>query len=209
MATHGRDILERLIGISNAARKELSALPGIEVLGNELIGEAAIAGYDPVRLVISARKLGVDGYTLYSILRDRYNIEIEFGDYFYGVCVMGLGAEKEDVDRLVFAMKEISAEHKGLHEPLEWSEALPPMPPQVMTPRAAHFSERDFVHRREACGRVSAQMIVPYPPGIPVLCPGELITEEVCDFLDELIGKGRHFHGSENEDPNVLAVVGS
>ncbi|MDR1068243.1 MAG: hypothetical protein LBL36_03230, partial [Clostridiales Family XIII bacterium] len=197
----------RLIDISNAARKELSALPGIEVLGNDLIGEAAIADYDPIRLVISARELGVDGYTLYRTLRERYNIEIEFGDYFYGVCVMGLGAEREDAAGLVSAMKDISAEHKGRRGSLEWEEALPPMPPQVLTPRAAHFSERVFVHRREALGRVSAQMIVPYPPGIPVLCPGELITSEICDFLDELIGKGRHFHGSESEDPNVLAVV--
>jgi lysine decarboxylase len=81
------------------------------------------------------------------------------------------------------------------------------MPPRILTPRAAHFSERSFVKRSEACGRVSAQMIVPYPPGIPVLCPGERITEEVCDFLDELIGKGRHFHGSEHNDPNLVAVV--
>jgi lysine decarboxylase len=81
------------------------------------------------------------------------------------------------------------------------------MPPQVLTPRAAHFAKRVLVHRREAKGRVSAQMIVPYPPGIPVLCPGELITQEICDFLDELIGKGRHYHGAESEDPNIVAVV--
>jgi lysine decarboxylase len=207
MATQGREILERLIIMANAARKELSALPGIEVLGDELIGEAEITGYDPIRLVISARKLGIDGYTLYRTLRDRYNIEIEFGDYFYAVCVMGVGSEQEDVDRLLFAVKDISAEYKGLHKSLSWNEALPPIPPMIMTPRAAHFSERTFVHRSEACGRISAQMIVPYPPGIPVLCPGELITKEICDFLNELIGQGRHFHGSESKDTNSIAVV--
>jgi lysine decarboxylase len=207
MATQGRDILERLIIMSNAARKELSALPGIEVLGDDLIGEAEIAGYDPVRLVISARKLGIDGYTLYRILRDRYNIESEFGDYFYTVCVMGVGSEQEDVDRLIFAIKDISAGYKGQCKPLSWDEALPPTPPMIITPRAAHFSERTFVHRNEAKGRVSAQMIVPYPPGIPVLCPGELITEEICDFLDGFIRSGRHFHGSESENQDSIAVV--
>jgi lysine decarboxylase len=207
MATEGRDILERLMLMSERARKELSALPGIEVLGDELIGEAEIAGYDPIRLVISARRLGVDGYTLYRALRERYNIEIEFGDYFYGVCVMGPGTREEDIDRLILAVKDIAAEYKGAGKPLTWDEALPPMPPRVITPRAAHFSERVRVHRREAVGRVSAQMIVPYPPGIPVVCPGELITKDIIEFLDELIVKGRHFHGSENEDPNSVAVV--
>jgi lysine decarboxylase len=208
MATQGRDILERLIAMSDGARRELSSLPGIEVLGDGLVGESEIAGYDPIRLVISARALGIDGYTLCRVLRGRYNIEIEFGDYFYGVCVMGPGTEQGDIDRLIFAMREISSEYEYLNnKPLKWNEALPPMPPMILTPRAAHFSERVLVDRRVAKGRISAQMIVPYPPGIPVLCPGELITGDICDFLDELIAKGRHFHGSENSDPDSIAVA--
>jgi arginine/lysine/ornithine decarboxylase len=208
MATQGHEILEHLINMSGRARDELSMMPGIEILGDELIGEAGITGYDPIRLVISARELGLDGYTLYRILRERYNIEIEFGDYFYGVCVLGPGTRWKDIDRFLFVIREISTEYKQLgNKPLKWNEELPPMPPMAMTPRAAHFAERVRVHRSEAKGRVSAQMIVPYPPGIPILCPGEVITDDICDFLHELIVKGRHFHGSENEDPNSVAVV--
>jgi lysine decarboxylase len=209
MATRGRDILDCLLSVSSAARKELSALPGIEVLGEELIGEAEITGYDPIRLVVSARKLGIEGHALYRILREQYNIEIEFGDYFYGICVMGIGTVQEDVDRLLFALRDISDRYRGQCKPLEWDEALPPMPPLVMTPREAHFSERVRVQRREAEGRICAQMIVPYPPGIPVICPGEAITKDVLRFLDEQIRKGRHLHGLENEDPDGIAVVAS
>jgi arginine/lysine/ornithine decarboxylase len=200
MATQGRATLDRLIRMSDAARKALAVLPGIEVLGEELIGEAEIAGYDPIRLVVSARRLGLEGYELYRLLRERYNIEIEFGDFFYGICVLGLGTVQADVDRLLLAMKDISQRYRGQRKPLSWDEALPPAPPAVVTPRAAHFAGRVRVPRREAAGRICAQMIVPYPPGIPVVCPGELLTEEVCAFLEEQVRKNRHLHGLREED---------
>jgi lysine decarboxylase len=207
MATQGRAILDRLICMSDAARRALSALPGIEVLGEELIGEAEIAGYDPIRLVISARRLGMEGYALCRLLREDYNIEIEFGDYFHGICVLGLGTVQADLDRLLFAVRDISERYRGQRRPLSWDEALPPMPPAVMTPRAAHFSERVRVPLREAEGRICAQMIVPYPPGIPVICPGERITKEIRAFLDERIRKGRPTHGLREEDPDGIAVL--
>ncbi|MDR2089366.1 MAG: arginine decarboxylase [Clostridiales Family XIII bacterium] len=205
MATQGRGMLDRLIRMSDAARRELAALPGIEAPGEDLIGEAAIAGYDPIRLVVSARRLGMDGYELCRILREAYNIEIEFGDHFYGICVMGLGTVQEDVDRLLFAMRDISERYRGRRAPLTPAGALPPAPPMAMTPRAAHFAERTRVPVREAEGRICAQMLVPYPPGIPVVCPGELITRDIRAFLDEQIEKGRHLHGLE--EGNGIAVV--
>jgi lysine decarboxylase len=207
MATRGRDILDRLIRMAEAARRELSSLPGIDVLGKELIGEAEISGYDPIRLVISARRLGIEGYELCRLLREGYNIEAEFGDYFYAICVLGLGTAQEDLDRLLFAVRDISKRYGGQRGPLSWDEALPPMPPALMTPREAHFSERVRVSRREAEGRICAQMIVPYPPGIPVVCPGELLTKDICAFLDEQIRKGRRLHGLSEGDPDGIAVA--
>ena len=207
MATRGRDILENLIVMSEAARKELAALPGIEVLGDDLIGEAEIFAYDPIRLVVSARKLGIEGYELFRVLREEYNIEMEFGDYFYGICIMGIGTVRRDVDRLIFAMKYISEKYKGQRKPLQWDEEIPPMPPRVMTPREAHFSERIRVPWSAARGRISAQMIFPYPPGIPTICPGEIITEDVWRFLDEQNLNERHLHGTENGKLDSVAVV--
>jgi lysine decarboxylase len=207
MATRGHEILERLLCMAETARKELSSLPGIEVLGRELIGEAAIADYDPIRLVVSARRLGIEGCELYRVLREQYKIEIEYGDYFYGICVMGPGTVQEDVDRLLFAMKDISERYRGQRRPLAWDGLLPPAPPMAMTPRAAHFAERTNVPRREAEGRICAQTIAPYPPGIPAVCPGELLTRDICSFLDEQIGRGRHLHGPADSDSNSIAVV--
>jgi arginine/lysine/ornithine decarboxylase len=207
MATQGREILDRLIRMSDAARRTLSSLPGIEVPGEELIGEAEIAGCDPTRIVISARRLGMEGYELCRLLREDYNIEIEFGDYFYGICVPGIGTVQEDFDRLLFAVRDISERYRGLRGPLSWDEALPPAPPAVMTPREAHFSVRVRVPRREAEGRICAQMIVPYPPGIPVVCPGEVITKDICAFLDEQLRKGRRLHGLHEKDRDGITVL--
>lgn len=207
MAMHGREIFANILELSNYARNEISGVKGFEVLGRDLIGQASIFDYEPIRLIISGRKLGIEGYELYEILRYDYHIEMEFGDYFYGICTMGVGNTKEDVDRLIAAVKDISARFDGQRKPLEWDEELPPLPPQVMTPRQAYAASTRRIPWNEAKGKISAEMIVPYPPGIPTICPGETITGEVWNFLDEQSKAGRHLHGPENGILDTIAVV--
>ncbi|MCF0144282.1 MAG: aminotransferase class I/II-fold pyridoxal phosphate-dependent enzyme [Firmicutes bacterium] len=208
MAMEGHEMLEKLIEIADYGRREISQIPGFQVLGKELIGKAAIFDYEPCRLIISARELGIEGYELYEIFRKDYHIEIEFGDYFYGLCVLGIGTAREDVERLIAACKDISARFEGQRKPLEWDEELPPLPPQVMTPRQAYQGSTVRIPWAEAKGKISAEMIVPYPPGIPTICPGETITDEVWTFLDEQNRKGRHLHGPAGGVLDSIAVVG-
>jgi arginine/lysine/ornithine decarboxylase len=213
IATRGQGIVEELIRMSLSARERIRALPGMSVLGDEIVragnrtgsaneavadmdaGTNHITALDPIRIVLSAREMGFDGYELSRFLRDDYNIEIEFADFFYCVCTMGLGTRPEDVARLLFALSEISAKYYGLRAPLTWEEALPPLPPVVLTPRSAFFCSRKEIPWSDAKGEVCADMIVPYPPGIPAICPGERITDEVWDYLDEMRRKKRHIHG--------------
>ena len=207
MAMHGYEILGKILEISNYARTKISGIKGFEVLGKEIIGQAAIFDYEPIRLIISGRQLGIEGYELYEMLRYKYNIEMEFGDYFYGICTMGIGNTKEDVDRLISAVKDISEKYEGQRTPLEWDEELPPLPPQVMTPRQAYAAKTKRISWGELKGKISAEMIVPYPPGIPTICPGEIITKDVWEFLDEQSKAGRHLHGPENGILNTISIV--
>ncbi|MDR0519277.1 MAG: DegT/DnrJ/EryC1/StrS family aminotransferase [Clostridiales Family XIII bacterium] len=207
IATEGHDLLDNLIGMVRRARERLGAIHGVDVLGPDLIGGHGIFDYEPIRLVVSARKLGIEGYELYEILRRDYRIEMEFGDYYYGVCVLGLGTQESDLDRLVQAMDDLSGKWRGRRAPLAWDEELPPMPPMLMTPREAFFAERESVPWRNAKGRISAELIVPYPPGIPTICPGEPFTDEVWGFLDSQYRNGRHLHGPKNGQLDEVNVV--
>ena len=207
MATKGKENLDNLIKLSDYARKEISAINGFEILGEELIGHYAIAGYDPLRLIFSARKLGLEGYELYELLRRDYGIEMEFGDYFYGLCIMGLGTRPEDIEHLITALKDISARYRWQRKALSWDEEFPSIPQRIMTPRQAYFADKENIPWKDSKGRISSEMIVPYPPGIPIVCPGEKITDEVWDYLNDQNKRGRHLHGARDGKLNCINIV--
>jgi lysine decarboxylase len=207
IATEGHAILERLMQDAAWAREQIRAIPGMDVLGRDIVGRSAIHDYEPIRLVISARRLGVEGYELYKILREDYRIEMEFGDYYYGICVLGLGTVRADLERLIGALADLSKKRQGAQGLRTWDEALPPVPPMRLRPRDAFFAQRERVPWQDAKGRVSAEMVVPYPPGIPALCPGEEITEEVWAFLEIQRRNGRHLHGPAGGVLDAIDVV--
>jgi lysine decarboxylase len=208
IATQGRALLADVLEWSEQARRSLKEIPGVRVLGRELIGRAAITDYEPTRIVFSMRESGLTGYEVFERLRSEHAVEIEFGDYFNAVCVLGIGTKKEHLDRLVAAVRALAESVRAENrKPLTWDEALPPMPPMALSPRAAHFAERRRIPWADARGKVSAEMIVPYPPGVPTICPGEIITDEVFEFLDQQSKSGRHLHGPENGKLETIDIV--
>lgn len=207
MATEGYRLLEDLIQRISQARLEISQIPFIDILGKELVGSHGIADYEPTRLVVSARRMGIEGYQLFEMLRKEYRIELEYGDYFYGVSVLGLGTTQEHLNQLIGALKDISDRYGGTGTPLTWDEELPPLPPQILSPREAYFAETEKIPWDKARGRISAQLIVPYPPGIPALCPGEEITNEIWEYLEHQRKNGRHLHGVEGKSLSEINVL--
>ncbi|GHU64709.1 arginine decarboxylase [Clostridia bacterium] len=199
-------------------------IPGICVLGSELVGSYDIYAYEPLRLVITAKGLGLSGYELFRILREEYGVEAEFGDPVYCVCLAGLGTTRAHGNKLAAALREISA--RFVHtdsvaqnktspcvlpsqdrRPVPLSCALPALPPMVTTPREAWFAPKERVPFAEAVGRVSGELVVPYPPGIPVLCPGERITPEVHDFLRWRQAENCHLHCSAGDTLETILIV--
>ena len=214
IATRGETVLDGVLDTLENARADIGALPGFELLGKELVGSAGIADYEPTRLVFSARALGLDGYALFSLLREQYNIECEFADPYWCVCVAGLGTTPAHTKALAAALKDISEDVTGgrffCHtepSPCHTQSILPPIPPLGLTPREAWFAEKEAVPFESAQGRISAELVVPYPPGIPILCPGEIITKEAHGFLLEQKHKGRHLHCAAGDSLLTLSVV--
>jgi arginine/lysine/ornithine decarboxylase len=207
IATKGKSLLGSLLEDIMWAKEKIKNIPGIDVLDDGLIGQSAIFDYEPIRIVFSARRLGLLGYDLYKILRKEHNIEVEFGDYYYAICVLGLGTRQGDLQSLIKALEIISNEKYERPALRDWEEALPPMPPIMLSPRIAFFSKRERVPWENAKGRISAEMITPYPPGIPAICPGEEITADIWDYLEKQRKEKRHLHGPPGGVLDSIDVV--
>ena len=209
IATQGEALLGGVVDSLEKVREVIAGLPGIEVLGKEMVGEFGVADYEATRLVLSARGLGLDGNELFRLLREEYNIECDFADANWCFCLAGLGTTPVHTEALAAALEGISRTH-GCHcgeAPCPSDSLLPPIPPLRMTPREAWFAAKETVPFESARGRISAEMVVPYPPGIPVLCPGEEITDEVHGFLAGQKAEGRHLHCAAGDALETLSAV--
>ena len=199
-ALNGRTAVCRMLDITSYIRSTLSSIDGVScpenVDGNEVFS------FDKTRIVFSVK--GISGFYLSEILFEKYNICCEMADNYNVVSIIGSSDSYEDADRLINAVKEIAATvNSGKIK--EFS--LPPMPPIAMTPRKAFFAKSTRTNFKDSVGKVSAEMIAPYPPGIPVIYPGEVITEEIYEFISEAIKDGRHIHGFSDKSMETIKII--
>lgn len=199
-ALNGRTAVCRMLDIASYIRSALSSIDGVScpenVDGNEVFS------FDKTRIVFSVK--GISGFYLSEILFEKYNICCEMADNYNVVSIIGSSDSYEDADRLINAVKEIAATvNSGKIK--EFS--LPPMPPMAMTPRKAFFAKSTRTNFKDSVGKVSAEMIAPYPPGIPVIYPGEVITEEIYEFISEAIKDGRHIHGFSDKSMETIKII--
>jgi lysine decarboxylase len=205
MVRDGEGLLERAIGLAFAARRRLQALPGVEVLGGHHFGGA---DFDPLRLVIDVRGLGLTGFVAERFLRDRFGVAPAMADLAGVVCVIGLGDTAASVHRLVEAVAALAAERADAagvarSRPRATAGAITPGD-QACTPREAFFAPSRAVPLREAVGAVAAEPVTPYPPGIPLLLPGEVVTGEKVAWLQAGLAAGLRVRGPA--DPTLATV---
>ncbi|MBR0456886.1 MAG: aminotransferase class I/II-fold pyridoxal phosphate-dependent enzyme [Firmicutes bacterium] len=207
MALHGREALDDLLELIQYGHDSIRKIPGFSIVDKSFEGKHHISAIEPSRLVISAKDLGITGYELQSILAKEYEIHTEFSDNYYAAGFPGLGAVRGDIDSLITACREISERFAG-NPPLSgWKNKLPAMPPAAMTPREAYTAPYEKIAWADAKGRVCVDMIVPYPPGIPAICPGEVINDEVWTFLTSQQQQGIHLHGVRGGSLDGIRVV--
>ena len=206
MAMHGSDMIDRAVELAKAAREALNLIPGVACAGHELIGRAGIAAIDETRMIISAAKIGITGFALKKMLFDEYDIDVELADYRNVVAIVTYANEKEDLDSLVSAMADI-AKRFADGTPLEQSRPLPTQPEYVCSPRQAYFAEKEACPWEKCIGRVAAEMIAPYPPGIPVIYQGERMSKEVWDYIEYFRQNKGHLHGPADPDLDTFRVL--
>lgn len=189
LALHGTEMMEKALSLTAYAKKKIVEIPGFRCMEGSQV--------DNTRLVLSACEIGLTGYALEKLLSEKYAVYVELSDQENVLVIVTYANEKQDLDRLITACAEISKAYIGNATLRRENRCLlfPQLPQQVMTPRSAYFAKKIFVGWQEAVGRVSGQMIAPYPPGIPVLYPGERITQEVWAYIEHFRREGRHMHG--------------
>jgi arginine decarboxylase len=211
MATRGEDLWRGAVELAEWARATLNEIPGVRCLGRELLERDGVAEFDPTRLTVSSCDLGHTGFQLETILRDDYRIAVEAADPLNVVLNVTFGDGRADLERLVDAFRDMAARYGvqrgGGLACAGLLAATPAFTRQVMSPRDAFFAPATAVPLEDCAGLVSAEMVTPYPPGIPVLGPGEEISAQIVAYLQEGARAGLKVHGPEDRSLHTLRVV--
>jgi arginine decarboxylase len=213
MATRGEELWRGAIEQARWARDQLNGLPGIRCLGEEALLRRGVASFDPTRLTISSSDLGHSGYELETALRDDYRIAVEAADPLNVVLNVTYGDSHADLAKLVAAFRDYEGRRAGQAGGGGSAACTgllnhaPAFTRQVLSPRDAFFAPSVALPLGACAGHVSAEMVTPYPPGIPVLGPGEAISDEIVAYLQEGAKVGLKVHGPEDRHLRSLRVV--
>ena len=213
MATQGEELWSRALELADWARARINQIEGLRCLGDECLREPGVAAFDATRLTVTACDLGHSGWQLETILRDDYRIAVEAADPLNIVLNVTYGDSHQDVEHLVSALTDYAARFREraadttVRGPEHLLIKLPPFTPQVLSPRDAFFAQSVALPLNECLGRVSAEIVTPYPPGIPVLGPGEEIGPQTVAYLEEAAARQLTIHGPEDPSLRTLLVV--
>jgi arginine/lysine/ornithine decarboxylase len=208
MATEGKKLLNRTIKLAEEARAKIDRIPGISCFGKERARAAGMADMDVTKLTITVSDLGLSGYHVSQLLNNRFGIQVEMADPFHVLVIVSIGDRQDDLDRLVAALQQISAETglQGALLPLD--KVHPPSLTNrfAMTPRKAFYYDTELVPVDGAAGRVCAEIVTVYPPGIPLFVPGEEISRDAIEYINNMAGWGAIIDGL-NENNSLVRVV--
>lgn len=202
MQRDGAALLEKLMKNIIWMEEKLDGLEGLSVLNEKLINKARL---DKTRVVINIKNLGITGFNIEKILRKEYNIQVEMSDFYNIVCIGTVADRRQDYEKLCSSMSEIAFRFKG-RSPLSdtYTEEVS-IPEQKVLLREIIHAKSNPVKFTEAAGCISSSMIVPYPPGIPVVCPGEVISDQVVEYINRIIHSGGTVNGI-NESGEIRII---
>ncbi|MFD1018019.1 aminotransferase class I/II-fold pyridoxal phosphate-dependent enzyme [Thalassobacillus hwangdonensis] len=207
LALNGKEIISKTIELAENTRKRVKAIPKLDCIGEEILGSPATYDYDPTKLIIPVKTLGISGYDAEVWLRKHYNIEVELSDLYNILCIITPGDTHQETDILVEALTEMSKCFSKSTAAPAVRVNVPEIPLLALSPRDAFYSETEVVPINESVGRVSAEFIMVYPPGIPIFLPGEIITQENLDYIAENLEAGLPVQGTEDETIQTIRVI--
>ena len=206
LALHGKEIFARVKELAQYAREEINKLGGFYAFSSELIDGDAIFDFDTTKLSVHTRDIGLAGIEVYDLLRDEYDIQIEFGDIGNILAIISVGDNMFVMERLISAMAEIKRIYQKDKAGMYDHEYI--NPEVVMTPQEAFYAAKRAMPIEQSAGQICSEFVMCYPPGIPILAPGERITQEILDYIAYAKEKGCFLTGTEDIHIENINVVG-
>lgn len=205
LALHGAEIFGRVMEMAEYAREEINQIGDYYAYSRELINGDTVYDFDVTKLSVNTFDVGLAGIEVYDILRDEYDIQTEFGDLGNILAYVSVGDRKQDLERLVSALSEIRRRYKKEKANLLRHEYISP---QVsVSPQKAFYAEKKSLPLSESQGKICGEFVMCYPPGIPILAPGEKITGEILEYIDYAKKKGCSLTGPEDMEIQRLNVM--
>ena len=205
LALRGKESFEEVIELSEYARHEINAIGGYYAYSKELIDGVSVCDFDVTKLSVYTQGIGLTGIEVYDLLRDEYDIQIEFGDIGNILAYISIGDRIQDIKRLVGALADIKRLYSRDGKDLIAGEYI--QPELVLSPQEAFYSERRSLSLDESVGHVCGEFVMCYPPGIPILAPGERITREIVDYIQFAKERGCSLQGTEDPEVNHINVI--
>ncbi len=205
LALRGKESFAKVVRMANYAREEINDLGGYYAYGKELIDGDAVFDFDVTKLCVFTKNMGLTGIEVYDLLRDEYDIQAEFGDIGTMMAYLSIGDRMQDVERLIGALEDIKRLYKGDASGISYVDAVDA--DVAYSPRFAFYADKESLPIREAVGHVCGEFVMCYPPGIPLLAPGERISEGIIDHILYARNKGCSLQGAADPKIDHLRVL--
>lgn len=205
LALHGKEIYNQVMDLSGYAREEINGIGDFYAFSKERINGDSIFDFDATKLSVHTLDIGLAGIEVYDILRDEYDIQIEFGDIGNILAYISVGDRKRDIERLVSAFSEIRRRFKREKTGMLTQEYIEPI--VAATPQTAFYADKEQLALDETGGRVCSEFVMCYPPGIPIIAPGEMITKDIIEYIKYAKAKGCSMTGPEDLNIEKLNVL--
>ncbi len=213
MATQGFELVDRAIFLANKLRKEVNKIPGLYCFGEEIKERNGVDDFDPTKITITVKELGITGYQAESYLKTRMGMQAEMSDLYNILFIISFGNTLKDISALINGLKSLkSAVASGqisqeLSDTRKTIPTLPPVPRLAISPRKATQSEWRKVSLKQSLGLISAEVVTCYPPGIPLLYPGEIISQDIIEYLQIIKHLAFGISGPADRTLSTLRVV--
>jgi len=205
MYFEGERRINKLLALADKARKLLKQIPGIKIIDKEYVEDRPGFDFDLTKVVIKVSDLGLSGFEVYQKLRKRYNIQMELAESHIVLAVLSIGTTKDDLERLILAFKDLSDKYYKVRKRLPRIKFIYQFPETFARPRDAFHAPKIHVPLEETYDEICAESIMIYPPGIPFVIPGEIITKEVINDIKFYLKKGSIIH-SELDNGNIKII---
>ena len=205
LALRGKESFNKVSQMAEYARNEINSIGGFYAYGKELVNHNSIYDFDVTKLSVYTRDIGLAGIEVYDLLRDEYDIQIEFGDIANILAYISIGDRIQDIERLVGALADIKRLYAKDATSMLNVEYI--NPEVVVSPKDAFYAEKIALPIGKTEGKICGEFVMCYPPGIPILAPGEIITKEIIEYINYAKEKGCSMQGTEDPDVEYLKVL--